>query len=179
MRIGFIVFALFSQDCKIFVREYWALQSVILRIKASGFHPLSLCVFVLGVLPMTYDSYFHSKKLMKRDALLFLIPFSLVVLYLILFVVLQIDLSDFAPSEWNGYFAMWVMNAYIPIGLVCIINYTCRIVMLISFVRSVQTKIIFKVLWSLFILFLTQHFFIVRVIMFCIRSKKTAPETES
>ena len=128
---------------------------------------------------MTYTEYFHSKKLMKRDALLFLIPFFLYIIYLVLLFVVQIDLSDFAPSEMNGYFAMWVMNVYIPFGLVYIITYTCRIVMLISFVRSVQTKIIFKILWSLFILLLTQHFFIVRIIMYCTRRKQPAPETES
>ena len=128
---------------------------------------------------MTYDSYFHSKKLMKRDALLFLIPFFLLVIYVILFVVLQIDLSDFAPPNSGIEGSYWLMNVFIPFGLVCIINYTCRIVMLISFVRSVQTKIIFKVLWSLFILLSTQYFFIVRIIMFCTCSKKPAPKTES
>ena len=179
MRIGFIVFALFSQDCKIFVREYWALQSVILRIKASGFHPLSLCVFVLGGLPMTYTEYFHSKKLMKRDTLLFLIPFSLYIIYIVLLFVVQIDLSDLAPSEWDGYTAAWVMNVFIPLGLIYLVCYICSTIKLITFVRYVQTRVIFKILWSLFILFYWVHFFVVRIIMYCTRRKQPAPETES
>ena len=128
---------------------------------------------------MTYDSYFHSKKLMKRDALLFLIPFSLLVLYVILFVVLQIDLKDLAPSEWNGYFAMWVMNAYIPLGLIYLIGNICSTIMLITFVRFVQTRVRFKILWSWFILFYLVHFIIVRIVMYCTRRKQPAPETES
>jgi hypothetical protein len=94
-------------------------------------------------------------------------------------VVLQIDLKDFAPSEWNGYLAMWVMNACFPLGLIYLIGNICSIIMLITFVRSVQTRVRFKILWSWFILFYLVHFIIVRIVMYCTRRKQPAPETES
>lgn len=45
MRIGIIAFALFSQERKGFCESIGLIELSLQRIKASGFHPLSLCVF--------------------------------------------------------------------------------------------------------------------------------------
>jgi hypothetical protein len=71
------------------------------------------------------------------------------------------------------------VNFLIPVWLLSITFYIGRIIMLVTFVRFVQTKVIFKVLWGGFILFLTRYFIIVRIIMYFKHRKTPAPETES